>query len=93
MPRVRFLNDDVTIEVPEGTTLSLAALQAEASLPFGCRAGTCGTCALTVVEGGAGLPAPGFVEEDTLAVCGQDGPGRRLGCQIILRATDVAVEW
>lgn len=93
MPRVHFLNDDLSIEVPPGTTLSKAALEADASLPFGCRSGTCGTCALTVLEGGDGVESPGFVEVDTLAVCGQEGPGRRLGCQIIVRETDVSVEW
>mgnify|MGYP000048905056 CR=1 FL=1 len=45
MPRVRFANDDLEIEVPPGTTLSLAAQEASATLGFGCRAGTCGTCA------------------------------------------------
>jgi ferredoxin len=93
MPRVHFLNDGLHADVPAGTTLSLAAMQVEASLPFGCRAGTCGTCALTVVEGSLGLDPIGFVEEDTLAVCGADGPGRRLGCQIVLRETDVSVCW
>lgn len=93
MPRVHFLNDDVHIDVAAGTTLSLAALRAEVSLPFGCRAGTCGTCALTVVAGLAQLDPQGFVEEDTLAACGADGPGRRLGCQIILREGDLTVEW
>lgn len=93
MPRVHFLNDCVGIDVASGTTLSLAAQLAEASLAFGCRAGTCGTCVLTVVEGNESLDPIGFVEEDTLAACGADGPGRRLGCQIILRDREISVEW
>jgi len=38
MPRIRFVNDEIEIEVPPGTTLSLAAQQAQVTLGFGCRA-------------------------------------------------------
>ncbi len=93
MPRVRFLNDDLEIEVAPGCTLAAAASRAEASLPFGCRAGTCGACALSIRSGGEGIEAAGFVELDTLAVVGEDGPGRRLGCQILIGETDLEVEW
>lgn len=93
MPRVTFVNDDLTIDVDPGTTLSLVAFRSEAGLPFGCRAGTCGTCVITVVEGEENLDPPGFVEEDTLAVCGESVPGRRLACQVIVRDGDLAVEW
>lgn len=93
MPRIRFVNDDLEIEVPPGTTLSLAAQQADATLGFGCRAGTCGTCALTVEEGAEGIDPRGYVEEDTLVVVGEHGHLRRLGCQIIVRDTDLSVSW
>jgi ferredoxin len=93
VPRIRFLNDDLEIEVPAGTTLSLAAQEIGATLGFGCRAGTCGTCALTVEEGIRGIETPGYVEEDTLIAVGEDGPGRRLGCQIIVRDADLSVRW
>jgi len=92
MPRVRLVNDDLEVEVEPGTTLSLVCFQSEAGLPFGCRAGTCGTCAMSVVEGQENLDPPGFVEADTLEVCGED-PGRRLACQVIVRDGDIAVEW
>ena len=59
MPKIRFANDDLEIDVPPGTTLSLASSEAGATLGFGCRAGTCGTCALTVEEGGDGIEAKG----------------------------------
>lgn len=93
MPRIRFENDDLEVEVEEGTALSLAAFQSEAGLPFGCRAGTCGTCVITVTAGEENLDPPGFVEEDTLGVVGEAGPGRRLACQVILRDGDITVEW
>jgi len=93
MPNIHFLNDDIDHEVRPGTSLGQAAMEAGASLPFGCRAGTCGTCVLTVLRGGEGIEPPGFVEEDTLHVTGQMGDGRRLGCQIILRDEDLSVTW
>lgn len=93
MPRIHFVNDDVEVEVSIGTTLSLASHQTGAGPPFGCRAGTCGTCVVTVVEGEDGIESPGFVEADTLEVCGEAEPGRRLACQIIVRDADLAVEW
>jgi ferredoxin len=93
MPRIRFVNDDIETEVPHGTTLSLAAQQAQATLGFGCRAGTCGTCALSVESGAKGLDPKGYVEQDTLEAVGEDGPARRLGCQIIVRDQDLEVRW
>jgi ferredoxin len=93
MPRVRFLNDEIEFQCPAGTSLPRAANDAMASLPFGCRAGTCGTCAIKVVEGAEGLPARGFVEEDTLAVTGKDGHNCRLACQLILGDRDVSIRW
>jgi len=93
VPRVTFANDDLTIELPAGSSLPLAVQEAGASLPFGCRAGTCGTCVLHVVSGGEGLEEPGFVEEDTLQVVGVHDETARLGCQIVLRETDLVVAW
>lgn len=93
MPRVRFLNDEIDFVCPAGTSLPRAANDAMAGLPFGCRAGTCGTCAIEVVEGAEGLPPAGFVEQDTLAVTGHEGPGKRLACQIILGEADVTLRW
>jgi ferredoxin len=93
MALVTFVNDDRTVAVAPGTTLSRAALDAEATIPFGCRAGTCGTCVLRVERGLESLDAMGFVEQDTLTVIGADDPCARLGCQIILRGGDVAVRW
>jgi ferredoxin len=93
MPRITFRNDGVSVEVAAGSSLQMAAHRAEAGLPFGCRAGTCGTCALMVVRGEESLDEPGFVERDTLAVCGHHAPGMRLGCQLIVGEDDLEVAW
>lgn len=93
MPRVHFDNDGIVQEASAGTALPQVAQEGGASLPFGCRAGTCGACVLTVVAGEEGLDLPGFVEDDTMHVLGVHGEGRRLGCQIILRDGDIKVRW
>ncbi|RKZ16543.1 hypothetical protein DRQ53_06050 [bacterium] len=93
MPLIRFENDDLEAEAEVGAALSLIAHEADASLSFGCRAGTCGTCALSVIEGANAIAAAGYVEQDTLAVVGEDGPDRRLGCQIIVGDEDLNVSW
>lgn len=93
MPKVRFENDNLEIEVDAGATLNEAAFAAGASLPFGCRAGTCGTCVVTVTAGAENLDPLGFVEDDTLHVLGHADLGRRLGCQLILRQGQVTVSW
>lgn len=93
MPRIHFVNDGIIHEIAPGSSLGQAAMEAQASLPFGCRAGTCGTCVLQVVAGADTIAAPGFVEDDTLHVIGRHGNGRRLGCQIILGEGDLSVAW
>ena len=93
MPQVSFLNDSRSVEAETGSTLQLAAKEADSSLPFGCRGGTCGTCILLVVQGLESLEEPGFVEEDTLQVVGGDDPLNRLGCQIIVGDEDLEVSY
>ena len=93
MPRIHFVNDGIIHEFAPGTSLGQVAMEADASVAFGCRAGTCGTCVIDVVEGVESIEEPGFVEDDTLHEIGQHGRGRRLGCQIILRDQDLSVSW
>jgi ferredoxin len=93
MPEVTFLNDEVTVEVKPGSTVQLAAQLAGSALPFGCRAGTCGTCILRVVSGLQSLEEPGFVEADTLAEFGKDGTVCRLGCQLIVEEEPISVKY
>jgi ferredoxin len=93
MPRIRFHNDRLDHQARAGISLAQAALEAGASLPFGCRAGTCGTCVCRVLSGSGYQEDRGYVERDTLEVVGAFGPGRRLACQIILRDEDLEVAW
>ena len=93
MPEVTFVNDGVSVEVKPGSTVQLAAQLAGSALPFGCRAGTCGTCVLRVVSGHESLEDPGFVEADTLAEIGEDGALARLGCQLMVEEEPIAVKY
>ena len=69
-PGQRFI--DITDEVP-GTGVG-----------YSCRAATCGTCRVRVLEGWDALEAPGEDEQDVLEILGA-GPRIRLCCQIALR--------
>lgn len=93
MPTIRFLNDEIEHHVEAGSSLQAAAHESDAGLPFGCRAGTCGTCVIRVVKGGDSLDERGFVEEDTLAVIGVDHPDARLACQVIVGEGDLEIEY
>jgi ferredoxin len=93
MPTIRFLNDEIEIEVEEGASLQSAAHEADSGLPFGCRAGTCGTCVIRVVVGSDTLEEPSFVEADTLGVIGVDDPRARLACQTFVGEEDIEVEY
>jgi len=51
IPRVRVLQADRTIDVPAGTTILDAALDAGIDYPFGCQSGNCGACKSRLVAG------------------------------------------
>jgi len=93
MPTIRFLNDDIEHEVEVGASLQSAANDADSGLPFGCRAGTCGTCVVHVVKGGESLEERGFVEQDTLGVIGEEDAEARLACQLFVGDGDLEIEY
>ncbi len=93
MPTIRFLNDDIELDVEVGASLQSAANDADSGLPFGCRAGTCGTCVIRVVKGGESLEDRGFVEDDTLGAEGVDDPDARLACQVFVGEKDIELEY
>ena len=49
--KVRIASADRTIDVPAGTTILDAALDAGISYPFGCQSGNCGACKSLLVKG------------------------------------------
>lgn len=90
MPKVTFKTDNITVEVPAGTPFFEVADQVEATLPFGCRDGLCGTCIMTVVSGIEHLQPMTDDERETLENY-EAADNQRLGCQAIVNG-DLIVE-
>ena len=92
MPRVRFLRENLEIEVPEGTTILEAAKRAGA--PEGDRCGgvcACSTCHVYVVRG---FDATSEIEDEEFDILDKAFDVRaisRLGCQAKLHG-DVEIE-
>lgn len=80
MATVIFAQEDLSIEVPDGSRLQDAIDQAGADIPFGCREGDCATCIIDVLEGAEFLGEPNFNEELTLLEEEMER-GVRLACQ------------
>ena len=49
--KVRIASADRTIEVPAGSTILDAALEAGIGYPFGCQSGNCGACKSHLIKG------------------------------------------
>src|SRR6188474_3068276 len=82
MPKVRFIKENVEVEVPEGTTILQAARKAGA--PEGDRCGgvcACSTCHVHVVQGFDSLSEQEDEEFDILDKAFDVKPTSRLGCQ------------
>jgi ferredoxin, 2Fe-2S len=92
MPKVRFIKENLVVEVPEGTTILEAARQAGA--PEGDRCGgvcACSTCHVYVVEG---FESTSDVEDEEFDILDKAFDVRmtsRLGCQAKVIG-DIAVE-
>ena len=70
--------------VRDGQVVLDAALEQGRELDHGCRAGTCGTCAVEVVKGLAHVEAPDAIEADALDRF-RLGPAVRLACRMRAR--------
>ena len=73
--------DQLCVEVAEGTDVMSWVESLGASVSFGCRAGMCGTCVVTVAEGAGHLSCATLDEMKTLEEIGAK-PGQRLACQL-----------
>ena len=82
MATVRFISQDLEVEVPVGTTLLAAAGRAHAPLGSACGGVcACSTCHLYVEAGGHLLSPPADDEEDRLDSAFDVRLNSRLGCQ------------
>lgn len=91
MPKVTFLHDKITIEVPIGTKITHAVEMAKATLPFGCRQGSCGTCRCLVIEGIENTNPLTSAEQDLFETLTSVHPNERLGCQLVVMG-DVKIQ-
>jgi 2Fe-2S ferredoxin len=91
--RVRFEPSGVEVDAAPGEAImDITDSHPAAEVPYSCRAATCGTCRVEVVEGGSALATPDEIEMEVLEIFG-DTPDRvRLCCQArLVGGNDVRV--
>lgn len=82
MPKVHFVHDNLTVEVSKGACIPDVVDECEATLPFGCRMGSCGTCRCIIEEGMENLNPKTDEEEELFEQLTHVGGQERLGCQL-----------
>ncbi|HMI88162.1 MAG TPA: 2Fe-2S iron-sulfur cluster-binding protein [Polyangiaceae bacterium] len=91
MPTVLFKGNlfgpDCRVEVADGGRLVDVCDRVQAPVPFSCRAATCGTCRIEVLEGLEFFEPREGAEAELLDLLG-DPPSHRLACQAKLRPED-----
>jgi len=92
MPKVIFLQDGIEIEIPEGTSVQDAVEQSGATLLFGCRMGSCGTCRCLIMEGMENLNGLTDEEQALFETLTSVHPNERLGCQLIVQRGTVKIQ-
>lgn len=80
MPKVTFQHTEKTVDADDGEWMYDVVERAEGGIPFGCKAGACGTCATPVIEGIEALGKPTAREARTLTELGLDLDTYRLPC-------------
>ncbi len=73
-------------ELPDGSPIINACEQL--GVPFGCRAGQCGTCMITIEEGMENLEPKNYREVEMGL-----GDNQRLACQAKIRLGTVKISW
>ena len=96
MPKITFVNWDVSVEVQPGTTILEAAEKVEGrGVKVGHSCGgvcACSTCHVWVREGFDTVEEPSEREEDILDKAFEVRPTSRLGCQTEVGTKDLVVE-
>jgi 2Fe-2S ferredoxin len=92
VPRVTFLPDGRSAEVPRGSSILEAAEAAGVELPHNC-GGVCActTCHVWIEAGAATLSGISEREDDKVGEAMGYRPGSRLGCQARVGSADVVV--
>lgn len=92
MAKVKFLPEDVTVEVPRGFSILQAAEEAHVDLPHNC-GGVCActTCHVWIEKGMESLSEIEDAEDDRLSEATGLALNSRLGCQACVGDEDVVV--
>ena len=85
MVKVNFLDNHLTVEVPQGTSLTDICDEHSTGVLLGCRDAACGTCLIEVLEGVEDLSPITEEEEILLSALAEDVPNARLACQCEVR--------
>lgn len=82
MIRVRFEPSEFEVDAEPGEALiDITDANPAADVPYSCRAATCGTCRVQVVEGGDALSVAEIEEIEVLDIFGDSPEEVRLCCQ------------
>lgn len=84
MPLVTFVTDKLTVDVPVGSKVPDIVDGHQATLPFGCRRGSCGTCRVIIEAGMENLNPKNQIEEELFENFTSVRDDERLGCQLIV---------
>jgi ferredoxin len=90
MPKLTFLRDNTTYDVPQGTSFLEFCQENGAPHEFGCTVGSCGTCVLVFGSGAQNVNPPSQDELETIEMC-TSVAGARLGCQLKILG-DIAIK-
>jgi ferredoxin len=90
MPTITFKSDNKQVQCNPGDMLIDICKRENASIPFSCQNGICGTCIMKVNKGMENISAIEEKEKNTLAMFGA-GPQNRLACQCKING-DVEIE-
>lgn len=90
MPKVTFVSENKTVEVPVGSKLVDIIQESGANFPLGCRLGSCGTCRCLVESGMENLNPMTDEEHELFEALTSVGKTERLGCQLVING-DVSI--
>ena len=88
---ITFVEEDLAVNAKSGTKLMAIVKASGADVTFGCKAGTCGTCRVRVVQGASQLLPMKSEEQEFLAAMDAQAD-ERLACQVTVLG-DCALEY
>jgi ferredoxin len=88
---VKLMPQEIEVSLPPGSPLTELEfeLYGQESIPFGCKAGTCGACVIQILAGAPHLGEKRNGERDFLERLGYPGDAFRLACQCRLNGAAI----